>query len=87
MASMTNHYPLIELLVNAGADINLKDQDGDTAISIIMRKVGNKDQSKSPIPTSDSAAIHGVQHSTFHFINNFCLVVIYSFRVLNHPAL
>jgi len=70
MASVGNHYSLIELLVEAGAGVNMTDKDGNTAISLIMMKI-EKNQPKSSIPNSESSIIREVQHSTLHFIRYY----------------
>ncbi len=65
VASWENYYSLIELLVKAGADINVSDKDDDTAISLITMKI-SKEKSKSFIPNSkESPNIHQV-YTTFN---------------------
>jgi len=51
LASWENHYTLIELLVKAGANVNMTDKDGDTAISLIMMKLDSSKSKPIPIPT------------------------------------
>jgi len=59
LASWENHYTLIELLVNAGTDVNITDKDGDTAISLIMMKLDSSKSKSIQIPT-ESAEIKRV---------------------------
>jgi len=39
VACWKGFYPLIELLVKAGADVNAMDENCDTAISLMLRRI------------------------------------------------
>ena len=51
LASWENHYTLIELLVKAGADVNVTDKDGDTAITLLMMKINSNKSKPAQIPS------------------------------------
>jgi len=52
IASLKNHYPLIELLVHSGADVNMRDKDGGTAISVLIEISRSE---SSPIPNIEKS--------------------------------
>ena len=52
IASFQSHYSLIELLVHTGVDVNMRDKENDTAISLMIKMSKSK---SSPIPNIDKS--------------------------------
>lgn len=70
VACLQKEYALIELLVDAGTDLNAADLDGNTAISLIASSIINMDE----IPSKDVAPEIFKVHIIFSIRYRNCLL-------------
>ena len=66
MAAKSGHVEVVKILLENGANVNAKDRDGDTPLSIAVEKAANADEEKKSkyaeiveILTNNGASING----------------------------
>lgn len=76
MAVSQGHTSIIELLVTRGADINVKDEDGDTCLHVaLMRQSVPQEREATPMLEAVSTNIK-IENA---WVNVFCILMDFNF--------